>query len=718
MWSEAGDAQLSSWGLSREQAQQLGMWDVADAAAALPTVPHRPGIIIPYFRPDGQLLSVNGRTFGRVRWLGLPPVSAFRGKQKAPRYGQPLDTKVQVYFPRTAKHDWDAILNDHTMPLMITEGEAKAAVACLMGYNCVALGGVYSTHNEGKLVKVLADADWKSRDLVIVFDSDAATNPDVLAAEARLVEELGTQRQANVRIVRLPPDGDKKVGLDDFLNGSGPDELDKLIMEAPGLSALDAKCIALNRQVAWIGRESMLLELATARWIRKEHFTNGEAYASLKHIVRGDKSTKTISVAETWLKHPHAQRFSQAIFRPGEPHIVTDENGAQALNIWQGWNAVPGDVEPFLELDKHLYSKEPSAELRAMPLKLLAYKAQHPQEKVPLALVVTGPSGSGKTLWAECMILAFAPYSTSIDPGMLGSQFHPWLEKSVVGMINELDVPTMQKNSETLKGLITDQHRQLNDKFRPMRNILTPTFYCISSNFSGVGAGFGHDDRRILAFQAPPPLSKAFYDRIKVWKEGGGARHLMQYLLDMDLKGWRPPQHAPATAVKSLAYNEGLSPIQTLAADMRKSDFNSLLYWISIAEEWAKAQELSGDPKLAAQARAVLGGIEHIQIRPWYTAEELTLIFPTVLAQVYSNRTRELWTPGGLSRVLRDSGIPFLVNRDNPMGFDWQGRKRQYLVISQFSDWEHPIAQVDFERAMREWPTYGRVRQDMKRAAK
>jgi hypothetical protein len=51
------------------------------------------------------------------------------------------------------------------------------------------------------------------RDVVIVFDSDAATNPEVRTAELKLaayVESLG----ARVTIVRLPG---HKVGLDDFL---------------------------------------------------------------------------------------------------------------------------------------------------------------------------------------------------------------------------------------------------------------------------------------------------------------------------------------------------------------------------------------------------------------------------------------------------------------------------------------------------------------------
>lgn len=706
MWTDAGNAQLLAWGLSPQQAEEAGLFEVSDAAAVLGDVPHRPGIVIPYYQPDGAYLHVNKRPFGRVRWTGLQQASGFGGKIKAARYGQPRDTFVQVYFPPL--RDWAAALLDPTVPFLITEGEAKAITASFYKYNCIALGGVYSFANGGELVKVLSEAVWKNRPVVICYDSDAATNPDVLAAEARLVEELGTKRGAQVRIVRLPSDGDSKVGLDDFLHLAGPDELDRLIEDAPNLGALDAKIIGLNRNVAWIEHEARVLDLTSGKLINKADFVNGSVYSSLTHITRGAKAgeTKTVSVAERWLKHPHAQRYADLLFRPGEPLVLPSANGA-ALNLWKGWTAEPGDVAPFLELNNYLMHKETVAEVRELPLKLLAYKAQHPQEKIPLGVVMTGPQGSGKSFWMESARQAFAPYSTSIEPGALSSDFHPWLEKSIIATINELDVETMRKNAQLIMALISDSRRQLNDKFRLMREIESPTLYFISSNYSGVGSGFTHDDRRIVSVLAPKKGPDDMYDRLWNWRRAGGEKHLMQYLLDMDLKGWQPPRTAPRTAAKQMAYREGLNPIQLLAEDMRTSDFNTLLYWMSLADEWAAAAEIGTDVKLQAQARAVRTGIQQIQIRPWYTAEELTLVFPTVLAQVYSTRQRETWTPGGLSRVLRDTGIPFLVNSDDTEGFMWHGKVRQYLVISQFSDWEQAISQADFERNMRNWPTYG-----------
>lgn len=693
------------------------MFEVADASQIL-DVPARAGIVIPYYAPDGSILQVNGRPFARVRWLDTAKVSSFNGRIKAPRYGQPKGTGIQVYFPPLV--DWAAVLNDPAIPIMTTEGEAKGITACLNGYRCFALGGVYNFANNGQLVPVLESAQWLKRPVAIIYDSDAATNPDVLAAEARLVDELGTQRRAAVRIVRLPDDGGNKVGLDDFLHQHGPDALDKLIDGAADLGALDAKVIGLNRHCAWIQQEDGVYELKSGLIIRRESFVNGSQYSTLVHTVAaGPKAApKPISVAATWLKHPHAQRYAQLLFRPGEGPTVTGDHGT-GLNLWTGWNAEPGDVTPWLRLGEYLFSKEANQTVREMPVKLLAYKAQNPQTKIPLALVLTGPQGSGKTMWIDAVREAFQPYSSPVEPGALSSDFHPWLEKSVVATINEMDVPTMYKNAEMLKALITDPNRMLNDKYRVIRKIKSPTFYMITSNFSGVGAGFGADDRRLVSIETPGAGPRELYDDMLRWIHAGGQKHLMHWLLNYDLQGWMPPQRAPLTASKRMAYREGMTPIQLLAADMRESTFNTILLWLQTAEQYAHALELNDSTR--TQAQAILQTISAIQVRPWYTSEELTMIFAPVLEQVYAIRGKghmNATTPGMVSRQLRDNGIPFLVNRDDPDGFRWQGRMRQYLIISNFEDWQSPITQADFERSMMNWPTYAAIKAEMRKGAK
>jgi hypothetical protein len=78
---------------------------------------------------------------------------------------------------------------------------------------------------------------WAGRAVTIVFDSDAADNPDIQWAEWHLAEALQT-RGATVKVVRVPalppgPDGTRvKVGLDDFLRANGPEAFAALLRDA------------------------------------------------------------------------------------------------------------------------------------------------------------------------------------------------------------------------------------------------------------------------------------------------------------------------------------------------------------------------------------------------------------------------------------------------------------------------------------------------------
>ena len=113
-------------------------------------------------------------------------------------------------------------LRDPAQALWITEGAKKADAAISVGILCVALPGVWSWRGTNAEGGKTALACWDSvalndRDVVLAFDSDAATNPNVYDALVRLHGFL-TARGAKVRYCTLPdgPDG-SKVGMDDFI---------------------------------------------------------------------------------------------------------------------------------------------------------------------------------------------------------------------------------------------------------------------------------------------------------------------------------------------------------------------------------------------------------------------------------------------------------------------------------------------------------------------
>ncbi len=168
-------------------------------------------------------------------YLRVKPDRPRQTNGKPVKYESPVGSSNRAYFPPGTL----AALKNAGSPLLLTEGEKKAAKADQEGFPCIGLVGVYGWQRkrardkdgkpsgERELNDDLAGIDWRGRPAHLCFDSDAATNANVRHAEWHLAEALA-RRGAVVKTVRLPagdpgPDGKPgKVGLDDFLVYAGP----------------------------------------------------------------------------------------------------------------------------------------------------------------------------------------------------------------------------------------------------------------------------------------------------------------------------------------------------------------------------------------------------------------------------------------------------------------------------------------------------------------
>lgn len=162
-----------------------------------------------------------------------------------------------------------ADIGDPTRPLYFTEGVKKADAAITRGLCCVALLGVdcWKGKNARGGTTTLADLTFlhlKGRPVVLVFDSDAWTNPHVARALVNFKAVLEF-KGAEVRVLRIPPGPDaEKVGLDDYLADGG--DLDDL-------EVLDDAAIArfATERAIELARDAHLTDAGNAKRLVARH---------------------------------------------------------------------------------------------------------------------------------------------------------------------------------------------------------------------------------------------------------------------------------------------------------------------------------------------------------------------------------------------------------------------------------------------------------------
>lgn len=187
------------------------------------------GYAIPYVDEAGKVLQVRYRIFGDPH---------DKGSEALPKYLSVQGAKTRLYVPPGARE-----LISKSSYFIVTEGEKKAAKAVQEGFPCVALAGIHMWANsvdrqteksEGtklnyaskmlpELLEVAhlssTDQEKKSSRVLIVFDSDARTKPQVRSAAYLLKDACLFQATNWCRVMDLPVPADleEKWGIDDLL---------------------------------------------------------------------------------------------------------------------------------------------------------------------------------------------------------------------------------------------------------------------------------------------------------------------------------------------------------------------------------------------------------------------------------------------------------------------------------------------------------------------
>jgi hypothetical protein len=638
----AAKKKWESSGLEDGQAAMLKL-DVltSDETAKLnPSFIRAGSIRIPYFAPSGDLTG-----FYRIRYLEDLP--GFAGVAKKPqRYAQPPKTLNDVYLPPMFEGTWQELMDDPAMTLYITEGEFKAASACAVGLPCMGLGGVdvWRSSKRGlDMLPVLKQTDWNGRRVVIVFDSDAATNPNVVRAQRQLAQEL-TARGAMPVIASLPAreDGGKQ-GLDDFLMARGATALEELLATAPLF--LEAEALwGLNEEVVYVRDPGMVITRVSGQKMMpgafKEHVYSNRHYLETQ-VTKKTQVTVKKPLAPRWMEWERRFELERVVYEPGKDAIVDN-----CWNQWRGWGCEPkeGDVEPWTWLLDFLFQHEESPDGRIWFEQWLAYPLQHPGVKMFTAAAIWGVAqGTGKTLVGHSMMQIYGTNAVELRDKDLKGGFNDWAENRQFVVGDEITGNDRRDQADMLKGMITQQQLRVNIKYLPSYTIEDRINYLFTSNHPD--AFFLEDsDRRFFVHEVqgePAELEK--YKAFDKWRRSGGASALFHHLLTLDLDGFDPKAPAPSTNSKSAMIRDNKSDIGAWCMALREEPDNMLR-------------------QLGTQA-----------------SEECALFSAAQLQQAYDPESETKVTTNGLARELKRAGFR-QVNDGIPVRTLGGGLQRLYAV--------------------------------------
>lgn len=570
-------ARLAESGLSPADARELKVSALTAQQTVALSAQFKayPSLKIPYFTLDGKVTD-----FYRLRYLGeMNGFDALRKKQL--RYVQPADTPPGVYLPPLG--DWSAIAKDAGRTILVTEGEFKSACGCRNSYPTIGLGGVWSWKSAARgigFLPVLEAFEWKGRAVYIVFDSDFATNSDVMLALTAFAKELSA-RGARPYVVALPDlpelmEKGKKTGLDDYLVAKGKEDFETLLSQADPFDQAQ-ELWKLNNEVVYIRDPGLVVVLKEGRKLApdafKAHAYSNRHYYETAFAKDGEQKTVKKLLAPAWLQWECRAELQKITYRPGQPRI-TD---AGEFNYWAGWRVEPkrGDVSLWKLLLDYMF--QGNAEARTYFEQWLAYPIQNPGAKMYSASVIWGPThGTGKSLIGYCMRSIYGKNFKEISDRELQGNFNEWAENRQFIMADDVTSGEYKRAlMEELKFMITRQDLTINAKYIPTYTIPDCLNWYFTANAPDAFL-IEDTDRRYFVWKAPmEPMERAAYKAIDKAlhhdKEDKFTAALFYHLQHLDLAGFDPKGHALSTDAKKAMVLDSKTDLGLWVSELKES---------------------------------------------------------------------------------------------------------------------------------------------------
>jgi len=262
----------------------------------------------------------------------------------------------------------------------------------------------------------------------------------------------------------------------------------------------------------------------------------------------GSNKTKQIETTRLWEMNPARRQVDAVTFRPGFMPVTVDPEGKSAANTWRAIKrtGTPGDASLFLRHIDYLFSAD-----APRFLDWLAHIEQHPGELPHTGWVHISPSqGTGRNWLASVLCRLWSGYvAASFDlAGTLRTGFNgPLSQKllAVVDEINEGGTDGRWENAETLKSLITSEHRHINPKYGHQRLEYNACRWLIFSNHTSALPLTERDRRFNIIRNENPPMPAQYYVQLyATLKDPGFIAGVAELLRTRDILAFNPGAHA------------------------------------------------------------------------------------------------------------------------------------------------------------------------------
>lgn len=155
------------------------------------------------------------------------------------------------------------------------------------------------------------------------------------------------------------------------------------------------------------------------------------------------------------------ERVDGMCYRPGGDSICEHR-----FNMWVDPQIDPLDGKPTIFLE-HMNYLIPDQREREILLDWLAWLVQHPDQKIMFAVLIVGYEGTGKSWLGYMLRKLFGDSNVAMveneDP--IGDTFNGWTENKRLGFIHELAPDPKIDLVSRVKGIITESHIWVNEKY-------------------------------------------------------------------------------------------------------------------------------------------------------------------------------------------------------------------------------------------------------------